>query len=233
MIVRYYTWLVVFAISGLLSTVMPVVDPSNSPSNAPTTAPSRLRSSTNIIATLMGTGVGASSGTGGPATAATMYQPESVFRDTQGTFYVSEFEGNCLRKFSSTSNYIVISVAGVCGASISFPATSVATSAALGYPVDVVVSTTGIVYFADYYGWAVRAVSTSGILSVVAGASGYDTMQSGAATSVGLAYPYGVWLDSVGQLYVTNSFDSSSSSPNGCLVRKITASGYSTVIAGE
>lgn len=202
-----------------------------SPTIAPTAAPSHVRSSVNTITTVMGTGAATSGGSGGRATAASMYQPMSVFRDTNGVVYVSEFEGNCVRKFS-TSDYIVVNVAGVCGTTLGTLTTNVATSATLRFMVDVVVSTSGVVYFADCYGWAVRSVSTVGILSVFAGDAGPDSLASGVASSTGLAYPYGLWLDSVGQMYIVSNVSPGMNNPYGCLVRRVSASGYSTVFAG-
>lgn len=225
--IAYYCCLlycVIFSCRGFsFPTVLPTL--------SPTFAPSSIRSAMNSISTVMGTGTTASSGSGGLATAATLNSPVSVFRDSVGTIYVSEFTGNCVRKFSTFDN-IVFNVAGICGSTVGSITSSIATSTALSNVADVVVDTAGMVYFADWNGWVVRTVSPSGLLSAFAGGYGADTLQSGPATSVGITFPFGLWLDSVNQMYITNSEAVSGSNPYGCLIRKVSSSGYSSVFAG-
>ena len=54
--------------------------------------------STGLISTMVGTGIASSMGDGGAATSATVNQPCFSRFDSAGNYYISECEGNKLRK---------------------------------------------------------------------------------------------------------------------------------------
>ena len=179
----------------------------------------------NNIATVAGTGTASSTGTGGLATAATFNSPRSVWQDSLGYLFVGEQGGNCVRKFS-TSNFIVINVAGVCGTSANYGGDGgPATSALFSSPLSSIVDTTGQVFICDLNNNLVRKVSTSNIMSIVVGTTtGSNTGDGGAATSASIQTPSGIWVNSLAQIYVT-SF-------SGHVARTISSGGIITLLAG-
>jgi sugar lactone lactonase YvrE len=81
-----------------------------------------------------------------------------------------------------------------------------ATSAMLTYPFEVAIDSSGNLYIADSDNQRIRKVSAAtGIITTVAGsgAQGYSG-DGGAATSAMLNWPYGVAVDSSGNLYIAD-----------------------------
>jgi uncharacterized protein (TIGR03437 family) len=102
---------------------------------------------------------------------------------------------------------------------------SAATNALLSVPMGIVVDGAGSVYVADLGASVVRKVAPSGIISTVAGTGGAGfSGDGGPATAAQLNGPFGLALDSAGNLYIADS-------NNNC-VRKISANGSISTVAG-
>ena len=71
----------------------------------------------------------------------------------------------------------------------------------------------------------VSATTTSGMLSIVAGSGTYGPPTAGSATISDLAFPYGVAIDSSGNLYIADYGNN--------VVEKVTSAGQLSVIAGN
>lgn len=100
-----------------------------------------------------------------------------------------------------------------------------ATQAHLSAPSGIAFDTKGNLYIADTGNNAIRMVNTSGIISTVAGGPNiYLAGDGGPATQAGLVMPSGVALDSVGNLYIADTFHSE--------VRVVNTSGIINTIAG-
>jgi hypothetical protein len=76
----------------------------------------------------------------------------------------------------------------------------------LNYPTNVAVDASGNLYIADMHNYRVRKVDTSGIITTVAG-NGIPSYSGdgGQAANAELSYPYGVAVDSSGNLYITDT----------------------------
>jgi hypothetical protein len=61
---------------------------------------------TGIISTVAGNWTQGYSGDGGPATSATMYDPESVAVDSSGNLYIADGGNNVIRKVDASTGII-------------------------------------------------------------------------------------------------------------------------------
>ncbi len=125
---------------------------------------------TSIITTIAGTGVSGSLGNGGPATSAQFQQPRSIWKNSVGLFYVADYDGHNVRKFSE-SDYIISNFAGLTSGATGGNSGDggPATSANLNSPIAVQVDPTGRVIISDLASSVIRRVDTNGIISTVAG----------------------------------------------------------------
>jgi trimeric autotransporter adhesin len=103
--------------------------------------------------------------------------------------------------------------------------TGTATLASLNEPRGVAVDSSGNVYIADSGNNRIRMVNTSGLISTVAGdgTGGYGG-DGGPATDAEINNPYGVAVDTSGNLYIAEQ--------TGQRVRKVNSSGTITTVAG-
>jgi uncharacterized protein (TIGR03437 family) len=186
-----------------------------------------------IISTIAGNGAQGFSGDGGPATSASLYDPDAVAMDVSGNLFIAEYGNNRIRKASASG--IITTVAG--NGSYGFSGDGgLATSAALGGPGGVAVDGSGNLFIADEGNNRIRKASASGIITTVAGTGpsceefepplcgGYSG-DGGPATSAGLDGPIGVAVDGSGNLFIADFGNSR--------IRKVSASGIITTVAGN
>jgi len=100
-----------------------------------------------------------------------------------------------------------------------------ATTATINHPGQVVTDASGNIYFAELDNNVIRKISTSGIISTVAGngTAGFSG-DAGQATAAELNQPYGVAVDPAGNIYIGDAFNNR--------IRKVNTSGIITTIAG-
>ena len=182
---------------------------------------SRIRKVSNgVITTVAGNGTDGFSGDNGPATSAQLHGPWGVAVDSAGNLYVADRDNNRIRK---VSNGVITTVAG--NGTVGFSGDSgPATSAQLSLPNSVAVDSAGNVYIADSNNNRVRKVS-NGVITTVAGNGLYGySGDNGPATSAHLYTPFGVAVDSVGNLYIADT--------GNYRIRKV-SNGVITTIAGN
>ena len=118
------------------------------------------------ITTVAGNGVQGYSGDGGPATSADLNYPNGVAVDGSGNLYIADTNNVRVRKV--TAGGIITTVAGN-GAQGFAGDNGAATSAELSSQSRVAVDSFGNVYIADIDNSRIRKVSSSGVITTVAG----------------------------------------------------------------
>jgi len=169
------------------------------------TGNSRVRKVSNgVITTVAGDETRGFSGDGGPATAASLYQPVAVAVDATGNLYISDALNSCIRK---VSNGVITTVAGNTYAG--FGGDNIpAISTELWQPLGIALDSAGNLFIADSINQRIRKVS-NGVITTVAG-SGTDGFSgdNGPAFNAQLSGPQGVALDSSGNVYIADGGNS-------------------------
>jgi alpha-tubulin suppressor-like RCC1 family protein/DNA-binding beta-propeller fold protein YncE len=166
-------------------------------------------------------GLAGSSGTNdGPGSSARFYHPQGGATDTAGNLYVADTYNHTIRKMTSAG--IVSTLAGLAGS----PGSSdgVGRSARFNLPYGVAVDSAGNVYVADSYNQTIRKIAPDGTVTTLAGLAGVYGSADGTGSSARFNYPYGIAVDSAGNVYVGDTHNQT--------VRKITPAGVVTTLAG-
>jgi sugar lactone lactonase YvrE len=172
-----------------------------------------------VITTVAGTGVAASTGDGGPATAAQLNTPEGIAVDAAGNIYVSEFLGHRVRKFTVGGTIQTIAGTGVAAFSGDGGA---GTSATLNRPIGLAVNAGGDVFIADSFNNRIRKLSAGGTITTVAGSGGTSCSGGGSALSTSVFFPTGVELAASGELFISS-----------CSIFMLRADNYLQRMAGD
>jgi sugar lactone lactonase YvrE len=175
------------------------------------------------ITTVAGNGVYSYSTDGVPATSVFLGDPEGVTTDSNGNVYIADSQNNRIRKVSGSGTISTFAGDGTAGNSGDGGS---ATLAQLWNPNDVLMGTSGNLYIAVGLYGVVRMVSSSGIITTLAGNTGYfDTQEGGSPTATGLSFPVGLGEDAYGNLYVADS--------GGQRVFRISPLGFIATVAGN
>jgi uncharacterized protein (TIGR03437 family) len=179
-------------------------------------------SNTGIITTVAGNGTEGTTGDGGSATSAELYLVDAIAVDGQGNLFIADAYNNRVRRVAPDGIITTVAGTGVAGFSgDGGPATSAQFYGIAGLAADAA----GDLFIPDEYNQRIRKVSTSGTISTVAGtgSNGFSG-DGGLATAAQWSFPEDVAVDSSGNVYVGD---------NSTRVRKISASGVITTIAGN
>ena len=173
-----------------------------------------------VTSILAGNGQDGYGGDNGPATSASISLPTSVAVDAAGTVYLTDFTHNRIRKVTSSGTISTFAGNG----KFTFGGDNGPALSASFDPFDVATDNKGNVYIADRLNCRIRKITPDGIITTVAGngTPGYSG-DGGLATAAMLADPTGVAVDTAGNLYIADFG----------VVRRITASGLITTIAGN
>ncbi len=174
------------------------------------------------VLTVVAGGAFGFSGDGGPATNAKLYFPSGVAVDSAGNIYFADKGNNRVRKVDTKG--IITTFAGTGTAGYSGDG-GLATSAKLGLNLTaayqgVAVDSTGNVYIADPANNRIRMVNPAGIISTFAGnGTGFATGSlgngdGGPPASCSLGTPYGVKVDSAGNVLIADT--------GHAIIRKVT-----------
>lgn len=162
------------------------------------------------------------SGDGGPAVQAGLRFPDGVAVDASGNIYIADTFSNRIRKVDLTGTISTIAGQGsedcdpndseACYQGDGGPALT----AKLSRPEGLALDAAGNLFIADRANSVIRKIDPSGTITTVAGRHGdcrseyrvgcYDGDQ-GAAVQAGLNTPFGVALDTIGNLYISDTFN--------------------------
>jgi sugar lactone lactonase YvrE len=181
-----------------------------------------------IITSIVGnSGIAGYSGDGGPATNSELNWPQGLAIDNNGNIFIADQFNNLIRKVTIATgtistiagNHALIGYSGDGGP---------ATNAALWHPADVAVDRNGNVYFVDQDNSVMRKIDVvSGVITTMAGTgtSGYSG-DGGPATAAQLNFPQGIVVDTIGNIYIADFYNSR--------IRKINAiTGVINTVAGN
>jgi sugar lactone lactonase YvrE len=180
-------------------------------------------STAGVITTIAGNNAQGYSGDNGMATNATLDYPTGVARDSVGNLYIADFGNNRVREVTVAGTITTFAGTGAAGYTGD---NGPAVSAALNKPSALAIDSANNLYILDTNNSVVREVSTAGTITTVAGngAVGYSG-DGGAATSASLNLPYGLSIDSSGNLYIADSGNN--------VVREVSTAGVITTIIGD
>ena len=220
-------------VSGAISTVVELVEEDNLPRGLAVDS-SGIVYFTDIIdsrvykvdasgtlTTIAGLGVGDYSGDGGPATKVKLEFPENVAVDGTGNVYIQDFSR--IRKVDASG--IIDTIAG--GGERNSGGNGVpAAGTFLDQPRGVAVDAAGNIYIAEWGRHRIRKIDTLGFIHTIAGTgeSGFGG-DGGPATSAMLAFPLGVAVDAVGNVYIADALNHR--------IRRIDILGVIETIAGS
>ena len=221
-LVRKKTW------TPLTSHPLLTHTPTQFPTGQPTTQPHTLSPTIAIkymITTIAGSaalGAG-SSGDGGPASGAQLYNPTVVVVDSNsGITYIADQYNHKIRMVNSAGIITTFAGTGTIGNSGDG---DLATLAQLNGPGDVYVDASGNVYIVDISNFNIRMVNSAGIISTISGTGGGGITADGAvAYGAQLKDPFSVAVDSNGNVYIAEKVNHK--------VRMINSAGILSTYAG-
>ena len=166
----------------------------------------RVDAATGVISTFAGVGRDASSGDGGPATAAEIDRPHGVTVAPDGTVYVADTYGGRVRRIDARTGTITSVVSGM-----------------TTFPVHVAVAPDGSLLVAEAQGAVVSRIAPTGARTRVLGTGREgSTGDGGQATRALIEEPAGVAVAADGTIYVAEV--------DGRRIRRVTPNGRVTTI---
>jgi serine/threonine-protein kinase len=150
---------------------------------------------------------------------ASFNRPVGIALDNAGNLYVSDDLSATIRKINKDA--VVTTLAG--NGSLGF-ADGQGTAAAFNFPGGLAVDSSGNIYVADSGNNRIRKISPTGLVTTFAG-NGARGSADGICSAASFDTPWGVTIDSSGNLYVTDQGNNK--------IRKITPDGVVTTFAGS
>jgi len=147
-----------------------------------------------VVSTLAGSTIGNADGTG---TAAQFNMPYSLAVDSSGTVYTVDAFNNRIRKITPTG--VVTTLAGTSPGFLD----GTGTAARFNEPYGIAVDPWGVIYVADTFNHRIRKITSTGVVTTLAGSSLGAT--DGTGSGAQFNYPVGLTIDSAGTIYVVDN----------------------------
>lgn len=178
---------------------------------------------TGTISTITGNGSPTHTGDGGNAAFATVWNPWDVCFDRWGNIYIADLGNNVVRKISATTG-IISNYAGN-GSTVFSGEGGQATNAGISRVLGLCTDEAGNLYMAGRFVSRVMKVSTSGILTTIAGTGLGNATGDGGPATASQINPQKLAFDKAGNLYVSSYYKPA--------VRKINTAGIITTVVGD
>ncbi len=173
-----------------------------------------LNISTGAVTTLAGekaTGGSSPSGgtpiaTDGAALSARFNSPKGVVADSKGNVYIADNKNHCIRKYDPTTGLVSTFAGSRAGGSDSSAAGFVdgtGTSAKFNGPYMITIDSSDNIYVADATNYAIRKVTSGGVVSTIAGGTSKAGRADGNASIAQFYNPIGIYFYN-NILYVTD-----------------------------
>jgi sugar lactone lactonase YvrE len=172
-----------------------------------------------VVTTIAG-GIGMCGVADGVGSAARFCTPNGIARDSVGNFYVADSGGNTIRRMTPGGN--VTTVAG--DPLVPGIADGTGSSARFDLPLGVAPDAAGNIYVTDTDNTTLRRISSSGVVTTLAGSKYVPTSKDGVGAAAEFEYPQGLATDAQSNVYVADS--------EADTIRKITPAGVVTTLAG-
>jgi sugar lactone lactonase YvrE len=172
-----------------------------------------------VVTTVAGLAGSVGSNDGTTATARFRY-PFGLALDSAGNIYVVDRENHTIRKITSAGT--VITVAGLAG--VGGSADGAGDAARFQQPGGITLDSAGNAYIADTRNSTIRKLTSSGLVSTLAGFPGNAGGTDGTGREARFYSPVDVAVDSAGNGYVADFYNEA--------IRKVTANGVVSTFAG-
>jgi sugar lactone lactonase YvrE len=170
-----------------------------------------------VVTTLAGNGANATT-SNGTLSASSFNNPTGVAIDKAGNIYVANYLNDNILEVSPAGVVSTFAGSGQQGAT-----NGSAASATFYFPNNIALDGAGNIYVADGVNNLIRVITPAGVVSTLAG-SGAAGSANGVGTAASFNGPAGLAVDAAGNVYVADSGNN--------LIRKITAAGVVTTVAG-
>ena len=150
--------------------------------------------------------------------AASFTDTGGVATDSAGNVYVADSGNHTIRKITPAG--LVSTLAGTAG--VRGHVDGIGAAASFQYPDGVATDSAGNVYVTD--AGTIRKITPAGAVSTLAGTAGVSGSTDATGAAASFFYPTGVATDSVGNVYVADTFNNT--------IRKITPAGVVSTLAG-
>ncbi len=172
------------------------------------------------VSTLAGS-AGVSAFADGTGNAAAFNWPFELTVDSSSNIYIADSGNQIIRKI--TSGVVVTTFAGQVGIIGSTNGTG--TAASFFNPSGISFDSAGNIYVADTLNNLIREITPGGVVTTLAGSAGVTGSTNGTGSAASFNNPYGVAVDSNGNVYVADTLNN--------LIREITPGGVVTTLAGS
>ncbi len=176
-----------------------------------------------FISTIAGTGTAGYNGDNMAGSITNLNLPEAIALDTFGNVFIEDTYNHRIRKLGTNGFITTVAGNGVAGYNGDNRS---AIDANLNYPSDgILIDPAGNIIISDSYNNRIRKVSTTGIITTIAGTgtAGYNG-DNILAVNASIYYPYALALDADGNLYFADGLNHR--------IRKINTAGIITTMAG-